>query len=133
MKTLTVMVFGLCVSACGANPVVEHPVADIAFSDLRMEDWLLEGISPAVHTAIDDGASDAVPVEVASAPATRCSIVQFCNAPGRDGTRCLQQGCGPVDALVECAREAPAVCGWPVCPWVFVARDGRRFINGSCL
>jgi hypothetical protein len=133
MKTLMVMVLGLCGSACGETPAVEHPVVGITFSDQRMEDWLIEGLSPSLQLAIDDGGSDTLPVEDAFAPAARCSIVQFCNAPGRDGTRCLQRGCGAVDALVECSREAPKVCGWPVCPWVFVARDGRRFINGSCL
>lgn len=134
MKSLTGMVFVLWVSACGATPVVEHPVVvDTTSGDVRMEDWLIEGLWPSAQIAADDGAADAAPVQDAAAPAASCSTVQFCNAPGPDGTRCVQQGCDVVTALVACSHAAPAVCGWPACPWTFVARDGRRFINGSCL
>ena len=66
-------------------------------------------------------------------PPAGCSIVQFCNAPGPDGARCLQQGCSLSAALAEWTAETRAACGTPVCPWIFVALDGTRFINGSCL
>jgi hypothetical protein len=94
------------------------------------ETWVLDPAPPAATPAdppaaslVDGGASQAV----------SCSIVQFCNAPGTDGTRCLQQGCSLTAALAECTTESRAVCGTPVCPWIFVAIGGARFLNGSCL
>jgi hypothetical protein len=88
--------------------------------------------SPPVATASD--ALSTGPTQDAIQPRAGCSIVQFCNAPGTDGTRCLQQGCDLITALNECSAEAPAVCGTPVCPWIFVALDGSRFVNttGTC-
>ena len=77
--------------------------------------------------------ADAAPVQDAITPRAGCSIVQFCNAPGSDGTRCLQQGCSLAAAQHECSVESPIVCGKPLCPWIFVALDGTRFINASCL
>lgn len=126
MKTLMMTVFALCVSACAATPTGDGT------SGRGMTDWQIEdpAASPA---AADTGAADAAPVQDAITPRASCSIVQFCNAPGSDGTRCLQQGCSLSAAQAECSREAPAVCGTPVCPWIFVASDGTRFLNGSCL
>lgn len=126
MKTLMMTVFALCVSACAASPT-----GDVS-SGQGVTDWQIEDPA-AAPAAVDSSTADAAPVQGAITPAVSCSIVQFCNAPGSDGTRCLQQGCSLDTALAECSREAPAVCGTPVCPWIFVALDGRRFLNGSCL
>src|SRR5678815_3979789 len=54
------------------------------------------------------------------APRAGCSVVQFCNAPGSDGTVCQQQGCTLASAKNECTSESHTVCGTPVNPWVFV-------------
>lgn len=56
-------------------------------------------------------------------PGSGCSIVQFCNAPGPDGTRCVQQGCSLSTAMSECDREAHLICGTPVQPWIFVCKN----------
>src|SRR5688572_11171600 len=58
--------------------------------------------------------------------AANCSIVQFCNAPGPEGTRCVQQGCDGPTAEAECVREARTICGPPVCPFIFVDLNGRH-------
>jgi hypothetical protein len=126
MKTLMMTVFALCVSACATSP------ADNVSSG-GVTDWQIMDPATSPAAAVNDGNADAAPVQDAITPAASCSIVQFCNAPGSDGTRCLQQGCSLATAQAECSREAPAVCGTPVCPWIFVALDGTRFLNGSCL
>jgi len=59
-------------------------------------------------------------------PPANCSIVQFCNAPGSDGTRCLQQGCSVAAAISECRAETQTVCGGHTCPWIFVTSSGQR-------
>ena len=65
--------------------------------------------------------------------AANCSIVQFCDAPGADGTRCLEQpGCTLDQAAAECDREVPTVCGTGKCPWILVLTDGRRFVKDTC-
>lgn len=49
-----------------------------------------------------------------------CVYIQWCNAPGADGTVCrLRSGCSLNNAtLNECVADAYAVCGAPVDPWV---------------
>ena len=48
-----------------------------------------------------------------------CVYIQWCNAPGADGTVCrLYSGCSLNNAtLQECVDDAYAVCGAPVNPW----------------
>jgi hypothetical protein len=48
-----------------------------------------------------------------------CVYIQWCNAPGADGTVCrLYSGCSVNNAtLQECVDDAYAVCGAPVNPW----------------
>lgn len=63
-----------------------------------------------------------------------CSVVQFCNAPGSDEARCIQQGCTLSNALAECDREIRDACDEPpLCPWLFVKNNGQRVNHISCL
>jgi hypothetical protein len=62
------------------------------------------------------------------------SYVQWCNAPGSDGTICKQQGCDgiaclyrEVEAVAECRDEVRRICGSAVQPWYIVFKwDGFR-------
>lgn len=132
MKTLAVMVFAVWGSACGAIPTVEDPgmdgsvVVDLSSREQLIGDWVVEGAQPAAPGAV----AGAVPRQ--GAVGTTCAIVQFCDVPGPDGTRCVQNGCSIVQALSECSVEAPRECGHIVCPFVFVAPGGKRFLNGAC-
>ena len=134
MKTLAVMVFAVCVSACGTIPVVEEPgmdssvVVDLSSREQLIGDWVVEGREPAAQ----GGLSGAVPSRGPIGPIT-CVVVQYCDAPGPDGTRCVQTGCNVQDALTECSIEAPRECARVVCPFVFVGPGGKRFQNGTCL
>jgi hypothetical protein len=65
-------------------------------------------------------------------PATGCSVVDFCNAPGSDGTTCHQQGCSLASAKNECTTESKRFCTTPLNPWVFISRSGQRFVHGAC-
>ncbi len=132
MKTLAVMVFAVCGSACAASPEVEVPGTNPALVDLSSReqligDWVVEGRDPASPGA----AGGMVSPRGAIGPIT-CVVVQYCDAPGPDGTRCVQKGCDVREALTECSIEAPRECRI-VCPFVFVGPGGKRFLNGSCL
>ena len=130
MKTLMMTVFAVCFAGCAMEPTTESASTDQLQSS-AVGDW--HRITQPLAATDTGAADDAAPVEDAINPHANCSIVQFCNAPGSDGTRCLQRGCSLGAALAECSDEAPRVCGTPVCPWIFVASDGSRFLNGSCL
>jgi len=140
MKLLTMMLFAVGTAACTVNPPEatqsSPPVVDVGR-------FHLEPASPAASsspaTADETSDSEAVssltaadPSGDAITPRVNCSIVQFCNAPGSDGTRCLQQGCTFDQAAVECINETSTVCGSASCPWIFVASDGERFTITPC-
>lgn len=130
MKTLAVVVFAVCGSACGVIPIVGDPaVASLVMVDLSSReqligDWVVEGREPAASGGV-------IAPRSAIGPIT-CVVVQYCDAPGPDGTRCVQSGCNVLDALTECSIEAPRACSRVVCPFVFVGPGGKRFLNGSC-
>jgi hypothetical protein len=147
MKAVIVTVLVVGVLACGVSPIGEEPTGgDPALDDpgvgrsvalsssaLGPHDWLLEGLVP--H-GLSGGAAVAVAPAPAATPqsATTCATVVYCDAPGPDGTRCVQKpGCNLNDAADQCASEAPRECFRVVCPWVLVGHDGRRLINGACL
>lgn len=132
MKTVMMTVFAVCFAGCAMEPATETASTDQQITSTGDWQQITQPIVTGDQQAVGE-AADATPIEDAINPRAGCSIVQFCNAPGSDGTRCLQQGCDLGTALAECSREAPAVCGTPVCPWIFVASDGSRFLNGSCL
>lgn len=125
MKTLAVMVFAGCVSACAASPDVDASgtspaVVDLSSHEQLIGDWVVEGSDPAAAGP------------VAQRGPTSCVVIQYCDAPGPDGTRCVQTGCNVQDALTECTIEAPRECARVVCPFVFVGPGGKRFQNGTC-
>jgi hypothetical protein len=130
MKTLAVMVFAVCGSACGVIQIVEDPAVDsVVMVDLSSReqligDWVVEGREPA--------ASGGVVAPRGPTGRITCVVVQYCDAPGPDGTRCVQTGCNVLDALTECSIEAPRECSRVVCPFVFVGHGGKRFQNGTC-
>jgi hypothetical protein len=131
MNTLAVMVLAVWVSACAASPDIELPgtspaVVDLSSREQLIGDWVVEGRSPAPG-AMAGGVSPRGPIGP-----TTCVVVQYCDAPGPDGTRCVQNGCSALDALTECSNEAPRQCRI-VCPFVFIGPGGKRFLNGSCL
>ena len=130
MKPLAVMVFAGCVSACAASPDIEMSgtspaVVDLSSREQLIGDWVVEGSDPV--------AAGPVAGPVAHRGPTSCVVIQYCDAPGPDGTRCLQIGCNVLDALTECSIEAPRQCARVVCPFVFVGPGGKRFQNGTCL
>jgi hypothetical protein len=123
--------FAVGMAACAAD-LAGDPTKQAQSDDLGS--WKPEDPSA---TSADETATEALsgaPTDDAVDPHVSCSIVQFCNAPGADGTRCLQQGCSLTAAQDECTRESLQFCGTPVCPWIFVASDGTRFRNttGVC-
>ncbi|HEX8114045.1 MAG TPA: hypothetical protein VF516_40210 [Kofleriaceae bacterium] len=134
MKALAVMVFAVCISACGAIQVDGDPgsdspvVVDLSSHEQRIGDWVVEGRDPAPPDAV----SDAVPRPSAAGPVS-CVVIQYCDAPGPDGTRCVQKGCSVQEALTECTIEAPRECHPLVCPFVFLGHGGVRFNNGECM
>lgn len=63
--------------------------------------------------------------------ATNCTIVQFCNAPGSDGTVCKQQACTLSTAATECVTDTNFVCGARVCPWKLITTSGSTIDLGK--
>lgn len=131
MKALAVMVFAVCVSACGASPVdddsgADRVVVDLSSYEQRIGDWVIEGRDPAPDATAEAPRGESLP------PKAGCVVVQYCDAPGPDGTRCVQTGCSVQDALTACSLEAPRECARIKCPFVFVGPGGKRFQNGDC-
>ena len=88
-------------------------------------------IEPGEESAVELGGQSPVePGGDAVGQAVNCSIVEFCNAPGSDGTRCRQRGCSLGAAENECKREARTVCGSARCPLFFVTSGGTRMRLG---
>lgn len=128
MKTLAVMVFAGWVSACATISEIDGPgtspaIVDLSSREQLIGDWVVEGSKPAAGP---------IAGPVAQRGPITCVVVQYCDAPGPDGTRCVQNGCSVLDALTECSVEAPRECARVVCPFVFVGPGGKRFLNGSC-
>ena len=81
----------------------------------------------AAEEAGDSEAVDGDPADKAGK-----SYVQYCNAPGDNGTVCRQQGCSgdacyaqEAAAISECRSEVRSVCGSPVQPFFIVFKaDG---------
>jgi hypothetical protein len=131
MKALAVLVIVVCATACETYPVdgrgaENGPVVDLSSPDQVIGDWVVEGRDPAPDPTSGGGGDGTDPPQVG------CVTVQYCDAPGPDGTRCVQTGCSVQDALIACSREAPRQCLRIACPFVFVGPGGKRFKNGEC-
>jgi hypothetical protein len=83
---------------------------------------------PVESTTAQDETDDAV------SPRANCSIVEFCNASGTDGTVCKSTGtCSLKAAENECQTEAKTVCGTVLAPFIF--ENGSQDITlhvGEC-
>jgi len=141
MKLLAMTLFTISITACTATPpeaTQSSPItADVG--PYHLEPAAPAASSPATADDPSDGqevSSQAADTTDPSAdvitPRAGCSVVQFCNAPGSDGTRCVQQGCTLEDAFVECLNETASVCGQASCPWILVESSGARDVITPC-
>lgn len=125
MKISTLIMAALVVtmSACAIDPAGQQLRAeDQGDGAGAIEDRSVTSEEASTEEALATGFADDE-----AGQAVSCSIVQYCNAPGGDGTRCKQQGCSFWAAVYECEAETYNVCGSPVYPWIFVGLDGRRY------
>jgi len=101
----------LGVSACGVDPV--HAPAP--------------GEDPARAQPGESTASSEI--------AANCSVVEWCNAPGSEGTVCRrQQGCTVQESARECLDEVQDVCGAVVQRAIFITLDNHhRPWTESCI
>src|SRR4051812_44605580 len=101
MRMLMMTVFAAGLAACAMQPTTESTSTD-QLQTTSVSDWHQVTQPIATGDPATGDVSDSAPIEDAINPRAGCSIVQFCNAPGSDGTRCLQQGCSLGAALDEC-------------------------------
>jgi hypothetical protein len=80
-----------------------------------------EWVDPQDSTDIVEGHPDGE-----AAARAGCSVVEWCQAPGFDGTRCVQTGCSVSAAIAECIADVDFVCGGPNCPFIFTSITGAR-------
>lgn len=116
----------LFLAGCAAenDPATLEPVT--------VESWSLEAVPP--ELTLDEG--PVVPGQSQKdgdvVIQAGCSFVEWCNAPGADGSRCRQEGCTLSAAIAECESETRQFCGTPQCPWIFVASNGTRYTRTPC-
>jgi len=118
--TSIIAAMAIILSACALEPATTPPVEvqSTELTGLQAEDRAVAG------EAADPASTN--PTDGATNIAANCSIVQWCNAPGSDGTRCIQQGCSFDAARTECINEGWAICGTPLCPWALIDTNGVR-------
>jgi hypothetical protein len=123
VASLTLALFSGCATEEEAREVTAAEPSQLVTVP---EGW---GIDPRPVSTIDDG--KVVPGQDVVIQAG-CSVVEYCNAPGSDGSRCRQQGCTLANAIAECESETRQFCGTPQCPWIFVATGGTRYTRTPC-
>ncbi len=117
----------MALSACSVEPP-GGPARAGQGQEMQAEVHAVEFADPTDSEFVVSPSDDAIDV------AANCSVVQFCNASGAEGTRCVQQGCSNQDAVRECQRETTTVCGSPVSPWIFVTTNGvHHGSTSSCI
>jgi hypothetical protein len=138
MKTFMMTLFAVCMgmAACSTASTDASEDAKPAVASEPTGTWRADTAEEAAARASSPGdAVDTSDGEAVTAPTgtieprANCSIVQFCNAPGSDGSRCIQQGCSLADAEAECQRETVTVCGAPTCPWALVETNGTKLFE----
>jgi hypothetical protein len=73
-----------------------------------------------------DGTQAATGADPTPAAGNGCSIVEWCDQPGANGTVCRQVACDLPSAQQECSREATQICGSVVQPFIIICK------NSSC-
>lgn len=126
----------LTILSCDLDPAAEQPMVGAPGGEPEQpmaeapgeepERTTLEDSPEVLSPADDEEASAIEPGGDVASIAPNCSVVEYCNAPGADGTRCLQRGCSLGTAENECKREARIVCGSTRCPLIFVKSGGIR-------
>lgn len=130
ISSLALILLFTAMYACTLDPAGDPPRTEAPSAELGSAQ--LDDPSVSATATTTDEASIADPVDDAVNPRASCSVVQFCNAPGSDGTVCEQQGCSLATARAECRAEVKTVCGTRVCPFEFVTTAGQRFLDSSC-
>jgi hypothetical protein len=130
---LLIAVLTFTMSACAVGPDGD-PLKSEAESDIRskVDD---PSLTPADLSAEQDmiAASTGTGAGDVTTNAVNCTIVQFCNAPGANGTVCQQKTCTLQAAADECVVDTNFVCGARVCPWKLITSGGTTVDLGrSC-
>lgn len=130
VSSLVVLATALVASLFLVGCATEEDSAVIA--PAPVESWAIETVPP--ELTLDEGQVIPGQSEKDGGVVIQagCSIVEWCNAPGADGSRCKQQGCTLTAAISECESETRQFCGTPQCPWIFVALDGTRYTRTPC-
>lgn len=109
---------GIClVAGCAVEGMEERDDPEPAEGELALGDPAAADPSPGEEELV---------FTAEAAAGNGCSIVQWCNQSGPEGTICQQLGCAENTAIAECRREVTRICGAPVCPWYFVRTNGSR-------
>lgn len=113
-------VIAIWASACALQEDFESAEGEESPDEVAWQQSPDEGIDPGESADLIEGDADD------DASLAGCSVVEYCNAPGGDGTRCRQTGCSIPTAIAECKADVAAVCGKATCPWIFTSVTGAR-------
>jgi hypothetical protein len=128
---LIIAVLTFTMSACAVGPE-RDPLGTEAESNDIVSSKVDDSPAVAGDTAVQQGALASSADDVITA-AVNCTIVQFCNAPGSNGTVCQQKTCTLQAAADECVVDTNFVCGARVCPWKLITSGGTTLDLGrSC-
>jgi hypothetical protein len=127
-SVLIIAIFTITMPACTLDPTGDHLKQQVQTNDLQNS--RVEDPSVAPEAATFEEASTSLADDVINS-AANCSQVNFCNAPGSDGTECKQLGCSLLAAQNECKNEAAKICGAPVCPFIFITSSNQH-ITMNC-
>lgn len=116
-----VVTLGIMMALCAVGCAAEQNLGAEA------EPWVTVEPEQIAQVEIPEELTDkGIPGPGESSVLAGCSFVEWCDAPGADGARCKQQGCGEWEAIGECVNEVADFCGRAVCPVIFVALNGAR-------
>lgn len=110
---LTSVILAVSMFAC-----IDEPASDHESTALLPEPQP----SNAANTP-SDSAEVTSEVPPTSTAGNGCSIVEWCNEPGSNGTVCRQVACDLATARQECSREAVQICGTVVQPFIIVCKN----------